>query len=83
MRRFAGQGKLCHRFAEYGRELETMPGEACGERNLRVVRMQADNEMFVGRHRVHAHGMQLAVRRDAGQEFGQAGFDVLLIGMMQ
>ena len=32
--------------------------------DVRVIAMQPDHEVLIGRHRVHAHGMQLAFFRD-------------------
>src|SRR5262245_33651985 len=79
MRRLAGQRELGHRFAQHRCEFETVSRETGSERNLRVFRMQADNEMFIGRHCVHAHGMQPTLFGNTRQKFSQAGFNVLLI----
>ena len=41
-------------FAEDARELETVPGKAAGDCDLRMIRMLRDDKIFIGRHRVHA-----------------------------
>ena len=44
---------------------------------------RSDDEMLVGRHRVHADCVGRAFSRDARQVFRQASFDPCLIGRMQ
>ena len=60
--RLAVLGQIGQRFAQDGRELESVARQAGGEGDLRVFGMAIDDEMAVGAQRVEARGESRAAR---------------------
>src|SRR5437868_14647747 len=51
---FSVECQIGQRFAEHTGEFKSVTRQAGGEGDLRMTRMQIDNEVFISRHRVHA-----------------------------
>ena len=51
---FSGQRQVRQCLAQYAGEFEAVPRHSGGEGDLRELRMDIDDEMFIGRHRIHA-----------------------------
>jgi hypothetical protein len=50
------EGEIGHHFANYGSELKTVAGKACGECDRWVDWMDIEYEVFIGSHGIEAIG---------------------------
>ena len=76
----AVERELSEQFAEDAGELEAMPRETGGQRDAWVFGMAIENEVAVGRHRVHADGVRGADGRRVGQKLADELGDALAVG---